>query len=121
MVKLPYKKLLIWQKGMNICTSTYALTQSFPKEETYGIIQQIRRAAVSIPSNIAEGSQRKSAADFRNFLRIAKGSLAELETQLLLSIELNFTVRESIGSLLQDIDRLQSMIYSFESKLTSAF
>ncbi len=105
---------------MEICKNVYVFTQSFPKNETYGIVQQMRRAAVSVPSNIAEGSQRKGGSDFMQFLRIAKGSLAELETQLLLSIDLQFVSLNEAQALLNSIDELSSMIYSFQSKLSTA-
>jgi four helix bundle protein len=79
-----YKDLQIWQRSMELVASVYTLTEKLPQQEQYGLISQIRRCSVSIPSNIAEGSGRGSPKDFAQFLRIARGSLYELDTQLLL-------------------------------------
>jgi len=83
-----YKELIVWQKGLDLVFAVYKLTSFFPKEETYGLISQMRRAAVSIPSNIAEGRERGTKKDYLQFLRIAKGSSAELETQILVAEKL---------------------------------
>jgi four helix bundle protein len=83
-----YKELLIWQRAMGLAKSVHLLTETFPTLERYGIVAQMRRAAISIPSNIAEGQARQGTNDFLHFLSRASGSLAELETQLLLSIDL---------------------------------
>lgn len=83
-----YKDLAVWQKSINFTVEIYKLTQTFPKEELYGLTSQIRRAAVSIPSNIAEGNERNSHKEFNQFLHIALGSAAELDTQLLIAKEL---------------------------------
>ncbi len=85
-----YKDLIVWQKSMQLTVAVYALTEQFPKTEVYGLVSQMRRCAVSIPSNIAEGSKRSSIKDNRNFLHISFGSGAELETQLELSKLLPF-------------------------------
>ncbi|MBI5457098.1 four helix bundle protein [Candidatus Kaiserbacteria bacterium] len=77
-----YRELIVWQKAMDLVVSIYTMTEKFPKSETFGLTSQMRRSAVSIPSNIAEGSKRSTKADFRNFLCIALGSVAELETQM---------------------------------------
>ena len=79
-----YKDLIAWQKAMDLVCLIYETTKTFPKEELYGLTNQIRRAAVSVPSNIAEGHSRKSSAEYKNFLSIARGSLAEIETQFIL-------------------------------------
>src|SRR5690606_24522123 len=84
-----FRDLLVWQKAMNLVTEVYQLTQQFPKEEMYGLSSQIRRAVVSVPSNIAEGHQR-GTKEFLQFLKIAKGSLAEVETQLEIALRLNY-------------------------------
>src|SRR2546426_11241817 len=78
----PHKNLIAWQKGMQLVVSIYELTKAFPKDETYGLSSQLRRAAVSVPSNIAEGACDRSNDQFRNFLSIAIGSLNEINTQL---------------------------------------
>ena len=85
-----HKDLDVWQVAMETVTDIYKMTRDFPKEERYGLIDQIRRAAVSIPSNIAEGAARKSTREFGQFLSIALGSAAELETQLMISERLGF-------------------------------
>jgi four helix bundle protein len=84
-----YQELIVWQKSIVLAKKTYSFTQLFPKEEIYGMTSQMRRASVSICCNIAEGQARNSTGEFKQFLGIAKGSLAELETLLLLSQELN--------------------------------
>ena len=83
-----YKDLAVWQKSINFTVEIYKLTQTFPKDELYGLTSQIRKAAVSIPSNIAEGNERNSHKEFNQFLHIALGSAAELGTQLLIAKEL---------------------------------
>jgi four helix bundle protein len=85
-----HKDLDVWKEAMSLAKGIYKLTADFPREETYGLVSQIRRAAVSIPSNIAEGAARNSNKEFIQFLYVSLGSLAELETQLLLSKELGF-------------------------------
>ena len=86
-----HKDLDIWKRPIELVKELYALTREFPIEEKYGIVQQMRRAAISVPSNIAEGSARDSNLEFAHFLSIAQGSLAELETQLMISKELGYT------------------------------
>src|SRR5712692_6834223 len=91
-----YKELLVWQKGMTLAKIVYRLTSRFPQEERYGLISQMRRAAISVPSNIAEGQARRGTNEFLQFLSIAEGSLAELDTQLSLSVELGFTQQAEV-------------------------
>lgn len=112
-----YKDLLIWQKGVALAKFVYQLSARFPMDERYGLISQIRRAAVSVPSNIAEGQARHTTKEFLQFLSHAEGSLAEVETQLLLSVELRFANSEGIAAGLQEIDELQEMIVSLKRKL----
>ncbi len=114
-----YKELIVWQKGIILVTKIYAFTASFPKEEMYSLSSQMRRAAVSIPSNIAEGRSRSSRKDFVQFLRISHGSLAELETQLIVSEELKYgngMLRKEIFVL---INEEKKMLISMISKLKS--
>ncbi|MBI4178447.1 four helix bundle protein [bacterium] len=85
-----YKDLKVWQKGMELCERVYEITRSFPKEERFGLTAQARGAAVSVPSNIAEGYGRRTTGDYHHFLNIAFGSLCELETQLMLAARLGF-------------------------------
>jgi len=83
-----YRELIVWQDGIKLAKVVYKLAEKFPKHETYALADQIRRAVVSVPSNIAEGQARKAPGDFRRFLHIALGSLAEVDTQLVLAQEL---------------------------------
>ena len=101
-----YKELIIWQKAMALAEATYALTEHLPKSETYGLISQIRRSVVSIPSNIAEGHARDSTREYLRFLSIATGSLAELETQLTLCERLGLLEPRQIESSLRTATEL---------------
>ena len=90
-----YKDLIVWQKGITLAKLVYQLTKNFPSEEKFGLVAQMRRAVVSIPSNIAEGQARHKTGEFIQFISHAEGSLAELDTQLILSIELKFAPAET--------------------------
>ena len=109
-----YRDLIIWQKSINLTKQVYILTQTFPKEEVYGLTSQIRRSAVSIPSNIAEGKGRNSDKEFIRFLQIALGSLYELQTQLELSLKLRYT--NNIDNLLKLSIEIEKMINSLITK-----
>lgn len=100
-----FKQLLIWQKGFQIAIKAYQVVSAFPKEEKYNISSQITRAAVSVPSNIAEGSSRSSMKEYNRFLEISLGSTFELETQLLIAEAVNFGEKQKRDNLLKDIDR----------------
>ena len=109
-----YKELLIWQKGIKIVVLVYKLTKVFPQEEIYALTSQLKRASVSIPSNIAEGFGRQTDKSFNHFLNIARGSLNEIETQLIIAKELEFVTD----------DKLLSEIFFLleeESKMINAF
>jgi four helix bundle protein len=93
-----YQELFAWQKAMDLAESTYGITRDFPSEERFGITSQLRRAAVSVPSNIAEGHERSSASDYVRYLHIAKGSLAEAETQIVLATRLKFLTGKAADS-----------------------
>ena len=112
-----YKDLLVWQKGMLLTKLVYKLTMKFPADERFGLTSQMRRAAGSVPSNIAEGQARYGTKEFLQFLSHAEGSLAELETQLLLSIELQFATNEDVTSALREIDEIQKMLVALKRKL----
>ena len=113
-----YKELLIWQKGIRIVVLVYKLTQNFPKEEVYALTNQIKRASASIPSNIAEGFGRHTDKSFNHFLNISRGSLNELETQLILAKELGFTLDEKmLNEIMLLIEEESKMIHSFSKKL----
>lgn len=99
-----FKDLIVWRKSFRLVKEIYNLTKEFPKEEIYCIVQQLRRAAVAIPSNIAEGYGRQYNKEYKQFLSIAYGSLCELETQYLLSVELNYIVKnQSIDELMKEV------------------
>jgi four helix bundle protein len=112
-----FKQLKIWQKGFEIAVQSFKLTSSFPKEEKFGICSQITRAAVSIPSNVAEGSSRSSDKDYNRFLEISLGSSFELETQLLIAEASNYGDAELRNSVLKNIDEEQKMLMSFMNTL----
>jgi len=113
-----FKKLKVWQTGMDIVTEVYKLTKHFPSEEKYSLVSQMNRAAVSIPSNISEGSSRGSIKEHKYFIQIALGSCFELETQLLISERLNLSNLE-LSHLKQMIDEEQKMLMSFMKKIDS--
>ncbi len=95
-----YRDLIVWQKAMDMVTEVYRLTRTFPREELYGLTSQLRRAAVSVPSNIAEGQGRLTRGEFQQFLGYARGSLLETETLVLTAMNLNYIVNEQAGRIL---------------------
>jgi len=112
-----YKELKIWQKGMSLAKSVYRLTTRFPADERFGLSAQMRRAAVSVPSNIAEGQARHGTREFLQFLSHASGSLAELETQILLSMDLGYCKESEVSSISNEIGELQKMVAAIRRKL----
>jgi four helix bundle protein len=112
-----YKELLIWQKGMVLAKGVYGLTASFPADERFGLVSQMRRAAISVPSNIAEGQARQGTREFLQFLSHASGTLAELETQLLLSIDLAYCKKGEVEEAVGLIAELQKMIAALRRSL----
>jgi len=99
-----FKDLIVWQKSYSLVKEIYKLTSSFPKDEIYGLSQQMRRCAVSIPSNIAEGYGRQYSKEYKQFLSMAYGSLCELETQYLLAVDLDYTKENGIvGNLMKEV------------------
>ena len=105
-----YRDLIVWQKGMLLCKEVYLLTNNFPKEEVYGLTSQIRRCAISIPSNIAEGRGRNGDKEFIRFLQISLGSPYELQTQMELSLQLGF---------IQDIENISNLSIEIEKMLNT--
>ena len=105
-----FQGLLVWRQAMDLAKDSYFLTKKFPKEELYGLTSQIRRAAVSIPANIAEGSGRSTRKDYVNFLRIAQGSLRELETYLLLAPEIGLVQSEAVEALLARVGSVARLL-----------
>lgn len=117
-MKHRFKELRIWQVGMDVAKLTYELCAGFPDDERFGLISQMRRAAVSIPSNIAEGAGRETKRDFARFLTIATGSSYELETQFLLAAHFGYLTDEQLQLISANLDYLQRMVYTFRKTLT---
>lgn len=114
-----YRDLIVWQKGMALTKEVYVVSSHFPKTETYGLVSQIRRAAVSIPSNIAEGQGRNSDGDFVRFMAIANGSLREVETQLFLGVQLNFVEESQIRRCLEICNEVAKLLHGLSTKIQS--
>jgi four helix bundle protein len=112
-----FSDLKIWQKGRSLVKDVYLLTGKFPKDETFALTSQIRRASVLIPSNITEGCGRNSNAELARFLDIANGSSFELETQLLLAADLEYVSVKEIENLINDLHEIEKMIYNLKLKL----
>jgi four helix bundle protein len=112
-----YQELKVWELGMALAESIYRATAAFPKDEIYGLTRQLRRAAVSIPSNIAEGHARDSTKDFLHFLSIARGSLAEVETQVQLSNRLGYFDEPASNELLKKTDELSRTLRGLQNSL----
>jgi four helix bundle protein len=110
MLEKPHKKLDAWKLSVDLVTHLYKVTASFPKDEQYGLTNQIRRAAVSIPSNIAEGAARQTKKEFVNYLHMAQGSLSELDTQLEIAKQLVYLDPDQWKSLDEKMDRVDKMI-----------
>ncbi|MBU0518194.1 four helix bundle protein [bacterium] len=116
-VILSFRDLRIWRLGIDIVKETYRITNSFPKKEPYGLCSQMQRASVSVPSNIAEGHIRASRKEFNQFLRIALGSLAELETQAVISLELGYIQQETYNDFVKMLNDESKQIRSLTKKL----
>lgn len=112
-----YRDLLVWQKGILLARSIYELTATLPSDEKYGLISQMRRAAISVPSHSAEGQARRTTGEFFQFLSHADGSLAELDTQIVLIIELGLPTPEATESTGRQIIELRKMLNSLRRKL----
>ena len=114
-----YRDLIVWQKAVDLCVEAYRLSKKLPKEELYALSDQIRRAAVSVPSNIAEGHARHSRKDFAHFLMIAQGSIAELETQLYLAVRMAMLAESDVDSLMPLSGEVSKMLMSLRTKLSN--
>lgn len=112
-----FRDLKVWQRSRVLVKSIYEISALFPKDELYGLTSQIRRCAVSVPSNIAEGSSKRSTREFLRFLNMAYGSLAELETQLLLAGDLGYIITDSVNPLMIEIEEIGRMTNGLISKL----
>ncbi|HCR70775.1 MAG TPA: diversity-generating retroelement protein bAvd family protein [Anaerolineae bacterium] len=108
-----FRQLKVWEKSHQLALAVYKVTKSFPKEELYGLTTQIRRASMSIPTNIAEGCGRNTDADFARFLQIAMGSASETEYQLILAYDLEFLSKESYDELHSNVEEVKRMLASF--------
>jgi len=112
-----YKDLVVWQKAIALAKMVYQLTQTFPTEEKFGLVSQMRRAAVSIPSNIAEGQARHTTGEFVQFVSHAEDSAAELDTQLILAVELGFCAKKDALPAYEIIDEIRRMLNALRRKL----
>lgn len=115
-----FKKLELWKRSVDLAVRCYRVTKYFPQDEKYGLTSQITRAAVSIPSNIAEGTGRGSKKDFSRFLDISRGSSNELETLLIIAEKTDLVKADSISPLLKEIDEIQKMLNAFKTSLLKA-
>jgi len=112
-----YRDLIVWQQSVDLVTEIYRLTQKFPKYETYGLSDQMRRSSVSIPSNIAEGQARQHTGEFRQFLHVALGSAAELDTQIIIAQRLNYISAEEAAQFEAQIVAIKKMLNKLISRL----
>ncbi|MEK9157302.1 MAG: four helix bundle protein [Patescibacteria group bacterium] len=117
-IRPSYESLLIWQRSMDFSVRIYQITKKFPVEERYGLVSQMRRASVSVPSNIAEGRYRSTGKDFRKFLFHALGSAAELDTQICLATKCEILSKEYEKDLRGEIQEIMKMINAFTATLT---
>ena len=117
-IKHNFKELKVWQKSRVFVKNLFLLTNQYPKDERFELVSQMRRAAISIPSNIAEGSGRNSNKDFRRFLNIAISSAYELETQIIISLDLGYILEEEFNNRSNDIHEIQKMIIGFRKSLS---
>lgn len=112
-----HRDLHVWQKSMELVLLVYKASQHFPREELYGLTAQLRRAIVSVPANIAEGNARATTRDYAHFLSIARGSLMESETLVLLATRLNYMNNDGSQQLLQLIDEISRMLHALRNRL----
>ena len=113
----PHRKLDVWQKSMELVREIYQITSALPKNEEYGLSSQMRRAAVSVPSNLAEGAARKGKNEFKQFLNIAQGSLSELDTQVELAHMLDYMASERHRELMTKMTEISKMLYGLSNAL----
>jgi len=114
-----YKDLVVWQKGIELAKLIYKVTAQFPGEEKFGLVSQMRRAAVSIPSNIAEGQARHTTGEFIQFISHGEGSVTELETQIILVVELEFCAKNAVLSACELLDEIRRMLNGLRRKLAT--
>lgn len=116
--KANYRNLKVWKEAMEMVLSVYQISKEFPKEEVYGLTSQIRRSAISVPSNIAEGQGRQSKKEFSRFLNIALGSLAEMETQLLLAGNLEYVSGSRMDDALEIVQKVRMLAHGLNRSLS---
>ena len=114
-----YKELRVWQRSVDLVTKVYEVTSRFPTDERYCLTNQMRRATISISSDIAEGHSRKLNADFSRFLRIAFGSCSEMETQVIIACKLSYIDKETSGQIINEVEIVQKMLNKLISTLKS--
>jgi four helix bundle protein len=114
-----HREQFIWKQGVELAVKCYRLTQSFPRSEAYGLTSQIRRASISVPSNIAEGYGRKTKQEYIQFLHVALGSLRELDTQLLIAQQVDLAEPSKFITLLNDVEEMQRLLVATLNKLKS--
>ncbi len=112
-----FRDLEIWKKGIVLVKDVYSITEFFPKSEVYGLSSQMRRSSVSIPSNVAEGFRRQHSREFKQYLSVALGSAAELETQVVIAKELGYIDEKSEARILESIDHISRMIFNLNKKV----
>ncbi len=115
--KRPHRQLDVWKKSMLFVKEIYQVTEKFPKSEIYGLISQMRRAAVSIPSNLAEGAARKGKKEFKRFLYIAQGSISELDTQIELCLMLGYFDKDQYDRLIGSLNTISKMLFGLSRSL----
>jgi four helix bundle protein len=113
----PHKRLLAWQKSMDLVVKIYELTKNFPREEIYGLTSQIRRASISVPSNISEGAAGRSVTQFRNFLAVAIGSLNEISTQLEIAYRVGYLDQRKLDAAERRVDECLALTYGLRKSL----
>jgi four helix bundle protein len=113
----PYTELKVWQRSHALVLQVYRLSAALPQEERFGLVSQLRRAAASVPTNIAEGSKRRSSHDFAHFLNMAEGSLAEVGYVLLLARDLDYVGDNQVAPMRVEVDEIARMLYSFRLKV----
>ena len=114
-----YRDLIVWQKSVDLVTEVYKILRSFPEEEKFGLTSQLKRSCISIPSNIAEGYGRKYIKDYVRFLQTSRGSLFEMQTQFQISINLGFTTKKQINTILETSIEIEKMLNALIKKLTA--
>ncbi len=120
MAERPHKKLIVWQEGVTFVKLIYKITSAFPKEEQFGLTSQLRRASVSVPVNIAEGAARNSKKEMRQFLYVADGSLSEVDTLLVIAIDLKYITENDAKICIEKMDKLNALLKGLIRSINSS-